>query len=165
MTNLYLSYCVHIQGIFLGYNWSRITEHTQIILIFLTSAQLSHALREVTWPGWAELRAFPSLIPKDVANISIMSCTHHKGISICLCACPPKWAMITRRAGILCLVHSRFLISACWIKSEVNWPKKKNVVHIFHRQNTLWHKSQQDPLWPTSQNIGNKSKNKQMGPN
>ena len=24
---------------------------------------------------------------------------------------------------------------------------------------------QQDPLWPTSQNIGNKSKNKQMGPN
>ena len=23
----------------------------------------------------------------------------------------------------------------------------------------------QDPLWPTSQNIGNKSKNKQMGPN
>lgn len=81
MTNLYLSYCVHIfQDIFLGYNWSGITEHTQKILIFLASAQLSHALREVTWPGWAELRAFPSLIPKDVANISIMSCTHHKGI-------------------------------------------------------------------------------------
>ena len=34
-----------------------------------------------------------------------------------------------------------------------------------HRQNTLWHTSKQDPLWPTSQNIGNKSKNKQMGPN
>ena len=34
-----------------------------------------------------------------------------------------------------------------------------------HRQNTLRHKSQQDPLQPTSQNIGNKSKNKQMGPN
>ena len=33
-----------------------------------------------------------------------------------------------------------------------------------HRQNTLWHTSQQDPLWPTSQNIGNQSKNKQMGP-
>ena len=29
-------------------------------------------------------------------------------------------------------------------------------------QNTLWNTSQQDPLWPTSQNIGNKSKNKQM---
>ena len=26
-------------------------------------------------------------------------------------------------------------------------------------------KSQQDPLWPTSQDIRNKSKNKQMGPN
>ena len=34
-----------------------------------------------------------------------------------------------------------------------------------HRQNTLWHKSQQDPLWSTSQSKGNKSKNKQMGPN
>ena len=31
--------------------------------------------------------------------------------------------------------------------------------------NTLRHTSQQDPLWPTSQNIGNKGKNKQMGPN
>ena len=30
---------------------------------------------------------------------------------------------------------------------------------------TLRHTSQQDPLWTTSQNIGNKSKNKQMGPN
>ena len=29
-----------------------------------------------------------------------------------------------------------------------------------HRQNTLRHKSQQNPVWPTSQNIGNKSKNK-----
>ena len=34
-----------------------------------------------------------------------------------------------------------------------------------HRQNTLRHKSQQDPLRPISQNIGNKSENKQMGPN
>ena len=34
-----------------------------------------------------------------------------------------------------------------------------------HRQNTLWHKSQEDPLWPTSQNIGKKSKNKKVGPN
>ena len=25
-------------------------------------------------------------------------------------------------------------------------------------KNTLWHKSQEDPLWPTSQNIGNKKK-------
>ena len=30
---------------------------------------------------------------------------------------------------------------------------------------TLSDKSEQDPLWSTSQNTGNKSKNKQMGPN
>ena len=34
-----------------------------------------------------------------------------------------------------------------------------------HRQNTLQHKSQQDPLSSTSQNIGNKTKNKQKGSN
>ena len=27
-----------------------------------------------------------------------------------------------------------------------------------HRKNTLWHKSQQDPLWPTSHSNGNKAK-------
>ena len=30
---------------------------------------------------------------------------------------------------------------------------------------TLCDKSQQDPLWPTSQSNGNKNKNKQKGPN
>ena len=30
---------------------------------------------------------------------------------------------------------------------------------------TLWHKSQQDLLWSTSQSNGNKNKNKLMGPN
>jgi len=31
-----------------------------------------------------------------------------------------------------------------------------------HKQNTLQHKSQQDPLWLTSQSNENKNKNKQM---
>ena len=31
-----------------------------------------------------------------------------------------------------------------------------------HRQNTFRHKSQEDPLWPISHIIGNKSKNKQI---
>ena len=31
-----------------------------------------------------------------------------------------------------------------------------------HRQYTLWQKSQQDPLWPTSQSIGNKWKNNRI---
>ena len=41
--------------------------------------------------------------------------------------------------------------------------QSKGLSRVF--SNTIAHKSQQDPLWPTSQNIGNKSKNKQMGPN
>ena len=40
------------------------------------------------------------------------------------------------------------------------------IYHIYRyielRQNTLRHKSQQYPLWRTSQNIGNKSKNKEQ---
>ena len=51
-----------------------------------------------------------------------------------------------------------------WISLE-----SKGLSRVFSKENigenTLWHKSQQDPLWPTSQNFGNKSKNKQMGPN
>ena len=43
---------------------------------------------------------------------------------------------------------------------------EKELKSLFMKEESeLWHKSQQDPLWPTSQNIGNKSKNKQMGPN
>ena len=34
-----------------------------------------------------------------------------------------------------------------------------------NRQNTLWHKSQQDLFWPTSYSNENKNKNKAMGPN
>ena len=55
-------------------------------------------------------------------------------------------------------------INSKWIKDlnvktrNYKTPKGK------HRQNTLWHKSQQDPLCPISQSNGNKSKNKQMGP-
>ena len=51
------------------------------------------------------------------------------------------------------------------LKKKKNKGKKKKTPRGERRQNTLRHKSQQDPLWPTSQNIGNKSKNKQMGPN
>ena len=44
-------------------------------------------------------------------------------------------------------------------------PKTIKLLRGNHRQNTLWHKSQQDPLWPTSQSNGNKNTNKQKGPN
>ena len=54
----------------------------------------------------------------------------------------------------------------------IHWNEKALGSHVFPipippptSLPTLRHKSQQDPLWPTSQNIRNKTKNKQMGPN
>ena len=55
-------------------------------------------------------------------------------------------------------------INSKWIK-DLNVSRNYKTPRGEHRQNTLQHKSQQDPLGPTSQNIRNKSKNKQMGPN
>ena len=53
-------------------------------------------------------------------------------------------------------------------KFKMDWKSKHKTRNYKtpreHWQNTLQHTSQQDPLWFTSQNIGNKSKNKQMGP-
>ena len=74
------------------------------------------------------------------------------------------------KTGQLCLkimklVH--FLTSYTKNKVKMDWkPKCKTRNYKTprgeHRQNTLRHKSQQDPLRPTSQNIRNKSKNKQI---
>ena len=50
-------------------------------------------------------------------------------------------------------------INSKWIKDLNVNPGNYKTLRGEHRQNTLQHKPQQDPLWPTSQNIGNKNKN------
>ena len=117
-----------------------------------------------------DLHAFTNPIPPPTTLPipSLWVFPVHQPWALVLCIQPGLVVCFTLESILVSMLfsqHPTLAFSHRVQKSVLYMCVSFSVLHIGLLLSSLWHKSQQDPLWPTSENTGNKSKNKQMGPN